>query len=156
MQRSDYSMWAQSPSVVYCCLWGSVVYITASIRTAQLGYTQWVYERFNIQKLISGLHTPATQAGLYRGRPLYVYLLYIWSAGSSVLPRIPVAQGLQGGEEGEEEEGPGQADPGHRGAGPGANTHGHLIYCLLCYLCRIIIYNVVISFRQICIRKSNS
>ena len=102
------------------------------------------------------MFTPAKQAGLYRGRPLYVYLLYIWSAGSSVLPRIPVAQGLQGGEEGEEEEGPGQADPGHRGAGPGANTHGHLIYCLLCYLCRIIIYNVVISFRQICIRKSNS
>ena len=33
------------------CL-GSVVYITSSRRTVQLGYVQGVYERFLIQKLI--------------------------------------------------------------------------------------------------------
>ena len=68
--------------------WGSIVYITSSRRTVQLGWMQGVYERFPLQKLIR--YTPATQAGLYRGGPLYLYLLYAcnpgkgdsdWSAG---------------------------------------------------------------------------
>ena len=40
----------------------------------QLGWMQGVYERFPLQKLIR--YTPATQAGLYRGGPLYLYLQY--------------------------------------------------------------------------------
>ena len=54
--------------------WGSIVYITSSRRTVQLGWMQGVYERFPLQKLIR--YTPATQAGLYRGGPLYLYLQY--------------------------------------------------------------------------------
>ena len=47
--------------------------LTSCRRTVQLGYTQGVYERFPIQKLIS--YTPATQAGLYTG-PGSSILLY--------------------------------------------------------------------------------
>ena len=54
----------------------SIVYII-SRRTVQLGLTQGVYERFPLQKLFR--YTPATQAGLYRGGPLYMYLLYGWN-----------------------------------------------------------------------------
>ena len=56
--------------------WTSILYITSSRRTGLDAGIYLQYERFPLQS-ISGIHHAATQAGLYRGGPLYLYLLYV-------------------------------------------------------------------------------